>query len=125
MFLKFKCLIVFSCFLITFCKHFLIETDSNNESIVPSTDNHLNNPGDNIGSRHFLIETDDKNMPSDTSDKDNHVNYPWGRSKYFTLLISDQSDLTFLSLSLTFKLVLICIPFRRKKCGKMWINYLL
>jgi len=26
-------------------------------------------------------------MPSNTSDKDNNENYPWGRSKHFTVLI--------------------------------------
>ena len=43
MLLKIKSLLLFSCFLITFCKHYLIETNDNNNSI---TDNNLNDPGE-------------------------------------------------------------------------------
>ena len=43
MFLQFRCLLIFCCFLITFCKHYLIETNDNNNSI---TDNNLNDPGE-------------------------------------------------------------------------------
>ena len=61
MLLKIKSLLLFSCFLITFCKDSLIETDDNNSSSsnTPSTDNYLNDAEDKLGSRDYLIENDD------------------------------------------------------------------
>ena len=84
--LKFKCLIILSCFLITFCKHYLIETDDNNStSNTPSTDNYLNYREDSLGSKHYLIKTDDKNSTSNTPSTDNYLDDPEDRSMHFSI----------------------------------------
>ena len=61
MLLKIKSLLLFSCFLITFCKDYLIETNDNNSSSsnTPSADNYLNDAEDRLGSKDYLIENDD------------------------------------------------------------------